>query len=168
MSSLRLFRRNYKALVTAVLGASLYGFWWLAIDAAPGVDVPFVWWRVMNGYQLINILGHFLVPVILFAGLRPKRFKLAIAQGILSSLVMDSPMWGIFSQYLYSVEPWDMDWASWSMQYFHPLNDRVWWHLYSIPVTGGVIFLSLVGRWAIVLSLVYFDYHQNIKPLVRY
>jgi hypothetical protein len=48
-------------------------------------------------YQLWNVIGH-LIPGLLLVWLTPKKVELFVAGALISSVVMDSPLWGFIRE----------------------------------------------------------------------
>ena len=79
---------------------------------------------------------------------------------------MDSPLWGVYQQYVYHGLPFGLNWVDWSLTYFNPFVDRVWWGLDLIvipviPVTSLVMFLSVVSRGIIIVLLLLKEFYWD-------
>jgi len=130
------------------LASLLYALWWNFLDAAPNLGSV-----VGYHYQVLNGIGHFL-PTLVFLWLHPARWEFAVSAGIFSTIVMDSPLWGLYHQHIYHSLPWGYDWITWSTLYFNPFVDKVWWNLYGLPVSSAVMFWSLILRVLAITGLI--------------
>ncbi len=188
--------------ISFILGVSIaYGVWFDAIDsvsccpprysvtlansgALPGNEplrIPIG--EIFGGnvvYQAWNILGH-LIPAFALVMFYPKKFELFIAAALISSTIMDSPIWGIMKLYWHGDDltknmPRDnllcnrvhtRDFKEWIFYYYDPKGQCLVWneawpskdYLPNVP-NGTVIFWSIVLRGA---GAGYLIWHQNKK-----
>jgi len=111
-------------------------------------------------YQPWNIIGHFLPGLFLLLFL-PKKIELVIVGVLISSSIMDSPLWGIM-RISQGLPLWHMqgelnfvetnNFIEWLFYYYNPFGDyQVWkdpiltWLSPGLP-TSALIFWSLIGR----------------------
>ena len=142
------------------LASTVYAVWWLFLDSTPRIGET-----VGRHYQLLNVVGHFL-PVLAFVWMNREQWEIGVSAGVFSTLIMDSPLWGVFQQYAYGVLPYGYDWLTWSSLYFNPFVDKVWWGLdlfpfpFVIPVTSILMFTSVSLRWVLVAYLLHREFFQ--------
>lgn len=106
-----------------------------------------------NGvYQPWNLIGH-LIPGLFLIFYKPDKIELAIAGFLISTVVMDTPLWGVEVLYFHPNQqlwikddvPTDNIWE-WIGFYYNPIGtDGVWGASNSFP-TAAVIFWSIVAR----------------------
>jgi hypothetical protein len=118
-------------------------------------------------YQAWNVFGH-IIPTV-FAGLRrPTDWRLYFAGFFASTLVMDSPLWGVIRLYWHHTALWTAgpggtqaptnDLWEWVSYYYNPFGHYlVWdspWPFAPYP-TAWLIFWSLIirGLFAVLLVL---------------
>jgi hypothetical protein len=118
-------------------------------------------------YQAWNVFGH-LIPSV-FAGLRrPKDWRLYFAGFSASTVVMDSPLWGVIRLYWHHTTLWSggpggshaptNNFWDWVFYYYNPFGHYlVWdspWPFAPYP-TAWLIFWSLIlrGLFAVLLVL---------------
>lgn len=112
-------------------------------------------------YQPWNIIGHF-IPALFMFFLKPLRIEYFIAVFLLSTIVMDSPIWGV-ERLLRGNLLWTENHIpttsilEWIKYYYNPIGFYgVWdndWILKDFP-SAAVIFWSIVARLAIVILLI--------------
>jgi hypothetical protein len=117
-------------------------------------------------YQPWNIIGHF-IPGLFMVLLLPKKVELFIAGVLISSAIMDSPLWGVMKLWHgfplwhkegsdYFAPTWNL--IEWIIYYYNPIGFyQVWkdyWIWQGFP-TAAVIFWSVVGRVAGAVCLIY-------------
>jgi hypothetical protein len=121
-------------------------------------------------YQPWNITGH-LIPTLFMLFLKPIRIWYFLAAFLISTAVMDSPLWGV-ERLLWHGQPlWQQnhtptyDFGSWIVYYYNPLGTyHVWDHNWLFPnfPTSSVIFWSLVARISAgVCILIWFQNKQE-------
>jgi hypothetical protein len=108
-------------------------------------------------YQPWNIIGHFIPGLFLLLFL-PKKIELVIVGVLISSSIMDSPLWGIVR--IVNGDPlWHMEGKvnfvetnnliEWIVYYYNPIGDhQVWkdsWPIKGQP-TAALIFWSIIAR----------------------
>ena len=59
-------------------------------------------------YQPWNVVGH-LIPGLFLVWWTPKKVELFVAGALLSSIVMDSPLWGMVRIYEHALPLWEID-----------------------------------------------------------
>lgn len=106
-------------------------------------------------YQPWNVIGH-LIPGLFLACWTPKRVELFVAGALISSVVMDSPLWGVL-RLEHGLPLWYMNeigqnfvntcnLANWISYYYDPIGSHpVWNNPIGFP-TAALIFWSLIGR----------------------
>ena len=112
-------------------------------------------------YQPWNIIGHF-IPTLFMFFLKPLKIEYFIVVFLLSTLVMDSPVWGV-ERLLRGNLLWTENHipttsiVEWIKYYYNPFDlYGVWdhdWLFQNFP-SAAVIFWSIAGRLAIVISLI--------------
>jgi hypothetical protein len=125
-------------------------------------------------YQPWNIIGHCL-PGIFLLLMMPKRWELFIAGLLLSTAVMDSPLWGVMRLYAHGLPLWHTvnenfedttKIIDWIVFYYNPVGShKVWkdsWPVEGQP-TAALIFWSLVARVVIAILLVTWQERQEMK-----
>jgi hypothetical protein len=178
-----------KIFVVIVSIAITYGTWFNYLDSAKycyvGIDRDIkcadVGEILGNNriYQPWNIVGHSL-PGIFLLLMMPKRWELFVAGLLLSTAVMDSPLWGVVRLYAHGLPLWyevDGDFAEtiniidWILFYYNPVGShKVWkdsWPVEGQP-TAALIFWSLAARFATAVLLVIWQERQEmIKSRLR-
>lgn len=121
-------------------------------------------------YQPWNIIGH-LIPGLFLIFYKPSKIELAIAGILISTVVMDTPLWGAEVLYLHPNEhlwiqnnvPTDniMEWITF---YYNPIGTYgVWGPGNSFP-SAAIIFWSIVARIGVAGFLIWFqNKHEEIK-----
>ena len=106
-------------------------------------------------YQPWNVIGH-LIPGLFLACWTPKRVELFVAGALISSVVMDSPLWGVL-RLEHGLPLWYMNEAGqnfvntcnldqWISYYYNPVGSYpVWNNPVGFP-TAALLFWSLIGR----------------------
>lgn len=132
-------------------------------------------------YQPWNVLGHMIPGLFLLLYFRSKKEELAIIElflaGILiSTAIMDSPLWGVIRLYGHGMPLWYLaynpqphnapttDIWTWIFYYYNPIG------LYGVwdgPFpSAALLFWSVAGRIAAAVILILWQYRQekNNKP----
>jgi hypothetical protein len=106
-------------------------------------------------YQPWNVIGH-LIPGLFLACWTPKRVELFVAGALISSVIMDSPLWGVL-RLEHGLPLWYMNESgenfvntcnlgSWISYYYDPIGSYpVWNNPIGFP-TAALLFWSLIGR----------------------
>jgi hypothetical protein len=125
-----------------------------------------------NLYQPWNMIGHF-IPVSFVLLFRPLKLQLLITGFLISTTVMDSPLWGIVRLW-HGLPLWHSDQAptfsivDWiNYYYYNPLGlYPVWDSSWLIPgfPNAASIFWSVVCRTAAIIFLIWW---QNKPHLVN-
>lgn len=97
-----------KRIFSIVLVAVIYGIWFNFLDSAEFIlnsNDSITAGMVVGGeldnqvYQPWNIIGH-CIPALILLAFFPKKFELFIASILISSAIMDSPLWGLVNLYM--------------------------------------------------------------------
>jgi hypothetical protein len=124
-------------------------------------------------YQPWNIIGHCL-PGIFLLLMMPKRWELFVAGLLLSTAVMDSPLWGVMRLYAHGLPLWHgvipfqdtTNILDWIVFYYDPFGThQVWkdsWPWTGQP-TAAFIFWSLLLRIVISGVLIFWQEKQEMK-----
>jgi hypothetical protein len=181
-------KKNIGIIIIVAVG---YGIWFNYLDAAvycpernPGTDptpyckaktVPIG--RILGDnqvYQPWNIIGHCL-PGLIILLLMPKRLELFLAAVLISSAIMDSPLWGVMRLAIDAplwhkvgdnpfVETWDL--GEWIAYYYNPVGDYpVWgdsWLGKGLP-NAAMIFWSVLLRIVFAGILIIWQIRQEEK-----
>lgn len=124
-------------------------------------------------YQPWNIIGHFLPGLFMALLFKEKKLELFVAGALISTVVMDSPLWGIERKFFHGLPLWDgidvngthkhkVAWriGDWITYYYNPFGkELVWdegWFSNSLP-NGAMIFWSIVGRIAAAVLLIWYQ-----------
>ena len=171
-----------KEKVSVIIGiAILYSIWFDLLDSLVYCQRPLLSISIVDCksigemfggnqvYQPWNITGH-LIPTLFMLVLKPIRIWYFLAAFLISTAVMDSPLWGV-ERLLWHGQPlWQenhtptYDFGSWIIYYYNPLGTyHVWDHnwLFSNFPTSSVIFWSLVARISGVCILIWFQNKQE-------
>jgi len=172
-----------KIFIVIIWIALAYGTWFNYLDSAKYcyqvsinnkecVDIG----KILGSnkiYQPWNIIGHCL-PGIFLLLMMPKRWELFVAGLLLSTAVMDSPLWGVMRLYAHHVPLWHGDKPfqdtsnilEWIVFYYDPFGPhQVWndsWPFDGQP-TAAFIFWSLVLRIIISIWLILLQEKQEMK-----
>ena len=155
--------------------AILYGLWFNILDSAgyclnqqelqsESCDVRCVVLPVgqlFGGdqlYQPWNVIGH-LIPGLFLLWLTPKKVELFVAGALISSVVMDSPLWGTARIDVHELPLWHIDNSQypesfsntcdiheWIQFYYNPVGTYGVWDINSSIPSAALIFWSLVLR----------------------
>jgi hypothetical protein len=163
--------------------AVVYGVWFNYLDSAAYCEVEGTYkncisvGQTLGGnlyYQPWNIIGH-CIPGLFLLLLSPKKAELFLAGVLISSAVMDSPLWG--GMRLAHVPPlplWhiqgDNDFAitwnlwEWTVYYYNPIGGyQVWedyWLAPGLP-TAAMIFWSVALRIILAAVLIIWQNRQE-------
>jgi hypothetical protein len=109
-------------------------------------------------YQPWNVVGH-LIPGLFLVWWTPKKIELFVAGALISSVVMDSPLWGVIRVDEHGLPLWHMnihenvksfantcDINKWIQFYYNPVGTYGVWDISSGIPSAAMIFWSLVGR----------------------
>lgn len=133
-----------------------------------------------NVYQPWNIIGH-CIPAFLLLALFPKKSELFIASILISSTIMDSPLWGVM-RLAHGLPLWHIqdgvnfqdttvDWFGlweWTIYYYNPVGYYpVWqdeWPDPGLP-NAAMIFWSVVLRIASAIVFILWQKRQEEKGI---
>lgn len=109
-------------------------------------------------YQPWNVIGH-LIPGLFLVWLTPKKVELFVAGALISSVVMDSPLWGTVRIDVHVLPLWHIDNSQdsesfsntcdiheWIQFYYNPVGTYGVWDINSSIPSAALIFWSLVLR----------------------
>jgi hypothetical protein len=109
-------------------------------------------------YQPWNVVGH-LIPGLFLVWWTPKKVELFVAGALLSSIVMDSPLWGMVRVYEHALPLWYInsnvvmnsfsnicDIHKWIQFYYNPVGTYGVWDIHRSIPSASIIFWSLIGR----------------------
>lgn len=164
-----------RRIIIVISIAILYGLWFNILDSAgyclnqqelqsKSCDVRCVILPVgqMFGgdqlYQPWNVIGH-LIPGLFLVWLTPKKVELFVAGALISSVVMDSPLWGTVRIDVHVLPLWHIDNSQdsesfsntcdihkWIQFYYNPVGTYGVWDINSSIPSAALIFWSLVAR----------------------
>lgn len=164
-----------RRIIIVISIAILYGLWFNILDSAGyclnqqelqsnSCDVRCVILPVgqMFGgdqlYQPWNVIGH-LIPGLFLVWLTPKKVELFVAGALISSVVMDSPLWGTVRIDVHVLPLWHIDNSQdsesfsntcdiheWIQFYYNPVGTYGVWDMNSNIPSAALIFWSLVLR----------------------
>lgn len=106
-------------------------------------------------YQSWNVIGH-LIPGLFLVLWTPKKVELFVAAALISSIVMDSQLWGVMREGVHDLPLWHLnelkdkfantcDVGKWIQFYYNPGGTYGVWDINLFP-SAAVIFWSLVAR----------------------
>jgi len=175
-----------KRIFSIVIVAVVYGLWFNFLDSAAYITESkenITAGMLVGGksdneiYQPWNILGHFIPGLILLAFF-PKKFELFIASILISSAIMDSPLWGV-AKLMHNLPLWHMvnginfvptsidftGFLQWIVYYYNPIGFYpVWednWPKDSGLPNAALIFWSVVLRFMFAILLIYWQDRQE-------
>lgn len=122
-------------------------------------------------YQPWNIIGHLIPGMILLWWYTPKKFELFVAGALISSIVMDSPIWGV-TRLAHNLPLWYMDEndknfvntcniVNWILYYYNPIGDYPVWKTESGLPTAAILFWSIIGRGVAAALLIWWHAKQD-------
>jgi len=121
-------------------------------------------------YQTWNIIGHLIPGMFLFLFM-PRKIELCIVGALVSSIIMDSPLWGIV-RLAQDLPLWTFNFVptynlwEWISFYYDPLGTyQVWkdsWPVNGQP-TSAVIFWSLIARIVVSFLLILWENKQDTE-----
>ena len=176
--------RRRVGIVIAV--AIIYGIWFNYLDSAAFCETPgrydncIAVGETLGGntyYQPWNIIGH-CVPGLFLLLIMPKKIELFLAGILISSAIMDSPMWGVMRfahvpplplWHLEGDNPFAITWSllEWTVYYYNPIGlypvwKDCWFTIagYCLP-NAAMIFWSVVLRVALAALLIIWQKRQE-------
>ena len=175
-----------KRIFLLVFTSIIYGIWFNYLDAAAycyytnSSKICISIGEILGGneyYQPWNIIGH-CIPALLLLTIFPKKFELFIASILISSAIMDSPIWGVMRLVndlpLWYIEdgknfvPTSLDlnglW-NWIIYYYNPVGSYpVWednWPEGSGLPNAALIFWSVALRVIFAMALILWQKKQE-------
>jgi len=167
-----------------LLVSLIYGIWFNALDSVSyctdisnkGSCISIG--KIFGGnerYQLWNIIGHSIPALLLFL-FYPTKFELFLAAFLISTVTMDSPLWGYMRLQLHSGALWTNDSAGnqvdtynfyeWVSYYYNPFGLYLVWDepwLFNDFPNAAAIFWSLIGRLAGAIVLIWWQNKQELE-----
>ncbi len=151
-------------VVAYVIGISFgYGIWFNLLDSICAEVVPnracVPIGEIFGGnlvYQPWNVVGH-AVPLAFMYVFHRKKIEYPLAGLLLSTAVMDSPVWGWIriargsSLWCAHPTPPDCTVSEWATYYYNPIGDYLVWHSPFITPNfpnAAFMFWSLIARFA--------------------
>lgn len=162
-------KKNIAIIVSISIG---YGIWFNYLDAAaycPNANETCIAVGEILGdnalYQPWNIIGH-CIPALLLLTIFPKKSELFIASILISSAIMDSPLWGVMRlahdlplwhiEYGQNFVPTSIDWNGlwqWIVYYYNPIGlYPVWGDNW--PEGSGLPNAALIF-WSVALRVIF-------------
>ena len=123
-------------------------------------------------YQPWNIIGH-LIPGLFLVWWTPKKVELFVAGALISSVVMDSPLWGTVRIYEHALPLWHVygqnienftntcNIDEWIQFYYNPVGTYGVWDINSGLPSAAMIFWSLIGRSLGACLLIWWQNRQE-------
>lgn len=122
-------------------------------------------------YQPWNVIGH-LIPGLFLVWWTPKKIELFVAGALISSVVMDSPLWGVIREEVHNLPLWYIveteenfvntcDVGKWIQFYYNPGGSYGVWDISSGFPSAAMIFWSLVARSLIAGLLIWWQSKQE-------
>jgi hypothetical protein len=170
--------------------AIVYGIWFNVLDSAGYcqyqkvppkncnekchvIPVGHLFGGDMN-YQPWNVVGH-LIPGLFLVWLTPKKVELFVAGALISTAVMDSPLWGVIRLDAHALPLWYLitpeakdftntcDIGKWIPFYYNPVGTYGVWSISIGFPSAAVIFWSLAGRLLAAGLLIWWQAKQEIE-----
>jgi len=177
---------NKSTIIIVIVVAIIYGIWFNLMDSLSHCEI-----KKENGeskeictsvgaifggnaiYQPWNIIGHFLPGLFLALLFKEKKLELFIAGALISTVVMDSPLWGVERKVFHGQALWEgvkgnlsshqitYSITNWTKYYYNPGGFYlVWdnsWIFHNFP-NAAAIFWSIVGRIVAVVLLIWYQH----------
>jgi hypothetical protein len=168
-----------KRLIIIIVVATVYSIWFDFLDTLvycqpQGVtnDCKSIG-QIFGGnqsYQVWNIAGHF-IPGVIMLVFRPMRIELVFVGFLISTIIMDSPLWGVERLWHGNVlwqekQSQTTSFVKWLIYYYNPFGlNRVWDHdwLFSNFPTAAMILWSLTARIVCVILWIWYQNKQELK-----
>jgi hypothetical protein len=172
-----------KRIVVVIGVAIIYGVWFNYLDSAAYCDDEGIYenciavGETLGGstyYQPWNIIGH-CIPGLFLLLIMPKKVELFIAGILISSAVMDSPLWGVMRfAHVPPLPLWHMEgeinfvvtWSLWEwiVYYYNPIGSYAVWEDYwlapGLP-NAAMIFWSVAVRIILAAVLIIWQNRQE-------
>lgn len=152
---------NKKRVFLVITISMCYGTWFDFLDAANGIG------DAMGGnmiYQTWNIIGH-CIPGLFMLIWFPRRFELFIAGVLISSVIMDSPIWGVMKIDGHHQMLWDPAPTSsvlnWMVYYYNPVGLYTVWNWFHGQPTAALMFWGVVARMVAAFLLIWIQDRQE-------
>lgn len=164
--------------------ALVYGVWFNFLDSAAYCPYqvekkcnekcsPISIGTIMGGdliYQPWNVIGH-CIPGLFLLLWTPKKLELFIAGALISSIIMDSPLWGVI-RLGHQLPLWYLDGngenfvntcdiTKWIPYYYNPFGLYPVWNTPSGLPNAAMLFWSLVGRLVAASLLIIIQARQE-------
>jgi hypothetical protein len=181
-----------RTLSIIVVVAVAYGIWFNLIDSLAycipqsGVNNQFRHTCTSIGtifggnslYQMWNIIGHCLPGLFMALLFKKKKLELFVAGVLISTVVMDSPLWGVERKFFHGLPLWTgvntpgntpscnqthiIEWriANWILYYYNPTGSYLVWDtnwLFPCFPNAAAIFWSITGRVGAVVLLLWYQ-----------
>jgi hypothetical protein len=173
-------------IFSIVVVAVIYGLWFNFLDSAAYItesNQNITAGMMVGGksdnevYQPWNIIGH-CIPGLILLAFFPKKFELFIASILISSAIMDSPLWGA-AKLMHNLPLWYMvngvnfvpttidfnGFLQWITYYYNPIGFYpVWednWPKDSGLPNAALIFWSVILRFIFAILLIYWQDRQE-------
>jgi len=155
-----------RVLTIVISIAIAYGAWFDCLDSLVGAG------ELFGGnviYQPWNILGHF-IPALFMLLFFPKKIEMFVAAFLISTVVMDTPLWGIERLYLHNGILWNQtgntnSLAKWIAFYYNPLGFYGVWG--SAFPTASILFFSIVARLGSAIGLIWYQHKLELSLNTR-
>ena len=121
-------------------------------------------------YQPWNVIGH-CIPGLFLVLWTPKKLELFIAGALISSIIMDSPLWGVI-RLGHHLPLWYLDengenfvntcdLTKWIPYYYNPIGLYPVWNTPSGLPNAAMLFWSIIGRSVAAALLIFFQARQE-------
>lgn len=148
---------NKRIVVVIILVAISYGVWFDYLDSLPGIGALFGGNKI---YQPWNIIGH-TIPGLFMLILDPRKIEYFIAGFLISTAVMDLPVWGVerlaHGGILWTQHGNTYSITKWMEFYYNPFGVYGVWSG-TFP-TASVIFVSVFLRLIGAGILIWLQHH---------
>lgn len=149
---------NRRIVLIIIAVAISYGVWFDYLDSLPGIGALFGGDHI---YQPWNIIGHF-IPGLFMLMLDPRKIEYFLAGFLISTAVMDLPVWGVERVYAHHGFLWTQHGNTysvieWSKFYYNPFGMYGIWSG-SFP-TASVMFASIFIRLLTAGILIWLQNH---------
>jgi hypothetical protein len=170
--------------IAIVIGVAIvYGIWFNYLDSAAYCETEGIYkdciavGQTLGGnvyYQPWNIIGH-CIPGLFLLLLMPKKAELFLAGVLISSAIMDSPLWGVMRLahvpplplwHMQGDNPFAITWNlwEWTVYYYNPIGGYGVWQDYwlapGLP-NAAMIFWSVAVRLILAAMLILWQNRQE-------
>ena len=148
------------AIVVSI--AIAYGAWFDYLDSLARAGELFGGNAI---YQPWNIIGHF-IPALFMLLFFPKKIEMFVAAFLVSTVVMDTPLWGVERLYLHHGALWNQSGdtkslSDWIAFYYNPLGSYGIWDK-AFP-TATIMFFSIVARLGAAIGLIWYQHKLELR-----